>query len=489
METILTKKELYQLRQDLRNKTKLHEAARARVTHLEETVQTQKLEIIELKVAREKDHALILELKRQLEELRTKLFGKRKKQSADMSKDDEEEQHNDKDENGAELKKRGARPIPSAHSVTTTKRHLFTTHQCTTCSSELNALQTVDYYVEDIVLPHEQQLTTVTQTSIERGWCSKCRRFRHAKPPPSAQVMLGKNVKVYICYLSIILRLSYEQIRTHLNISYALHISDGEVSHILTKEAIRLRPEYEAVSERIDQQSGVHEDETPWKVQRAERGTYGWVKTGTETNEAVFRFGESRGGGVARELTGTYAGVGITDDYAVYHSIFGEKHQLCWSKPHRKLRDLARSKVFTGEIHEHCKETYHRFSSIYATLRETRADEWDAERNKHARTVLMEKLRSFAEPDARDPKAMACVKTRLRKVTAKYFTCLLYEGIPDTNNKAERALRHMVIKRRTCFGSKTQKGAETISVLASVMLSLYWTKPETFWQDYMAVRG
>jgi hypothetical protein len=65
---------------------------------------------------------------------------------------------------------------------------------------------------------------------------------------------------------------------------------------------------------------------------------------------------------------------------------------------------------------------------------------------------------------------------------------LLYKGIPADNNKAERALRHMVIKRRTSFGSKTQKGAEVSSILSSVILSLYWMKSDAFWESYMAVR-
>ena len=33
-----------------------------------------------------------------------------------------------------------------------------------------------------------------------------------------------------------------------------------------------------------------------------------------------------------------------------------------------------------------------------------------------------------------------------------------------TNNKAERALRPLVIKRKLSYGSKTQKGADVISI-------------------------
>jgi transposase len=250
-----------------------------------------------------------------------------------------------------------------------------------------------------------------------------------------------------------------------------------------------LLPEYEALNQRIDQQAGVHEDKTGWPVQIEEKGKHGWVKTGTETPEAIFRFGQSRGGGVARDITGEFKGVGITDDYAAYHDIFKDKHQLCWSKPHRKLRDMARSDVFDKRTHVHCRETYAHFSKIYGKLRETLTLPWNSERNKRVRIQLIGQIREFAQPHKADPIAMTRVKSRLLKVTAKYFTCLLYKGIPADNNKAERALRHMVIKRRTAFGSKTQKGAEVLSVLASVILSLYWTSPGSFWEKYMAMRG
>jgi transposase len=195
------------------------------------------------------------------------------------------------------------------------------------------------------------------------------------------------------------------------------------------------------------------------------------------------------GGGVAREMTGEFRGVGITDDYAAYHAIFKDKHQLCWSKPHRKLRDMARSDVFDEPTSLHNKETYARFSEIYGKLRDALARPWDIERNKLVRRRLIKQIKDFSRPAKADPVAMTRVKARLFKVTDKYFTCLLYRGIPADNNKAERALRHMVIKRRTAFGSKTQKGAEVMSVLASVILSLYWTSPDSFWEKYMAVRG
>jgi hypothetical protein len=42
----------------------------------------------------------------------------------------------------------------------------------------------------------------------------------------------------------------------------------------------------------------------------------------------------------------------------------------------------------------------------------------------------------------------------------------------------------LVIKRKVCGGSKTQKGADVLSVLYSVLLSLYWRKPSDYFSEY-----
>jgi Transposase IS66 family len=99
------------------------------------------------------------------------------------------------------------------------------------------------------------------------------------------------------------------------------------------------------------------------------------------------------------------------------------------------------------------------------------------------------RLDQIAMPNTNDPKKLATLKESLRKNRESYFTCLLHDGIPPDNNKAERSLRHLVLKRKISFGSKTEEGAKTMSVLASVLLSLFWSKPKDFFGEYVRVRG
>jgi hypothetical protein len=111
------------------------------------------------------------------------------------------------------------------------------------------------------------------------------------------------------------------------------------------------------------------------------------------------------------------------------------------------------------------------------------ADVSQTERNKQ-RKLLEARFKKIAKPHSKDPPELATYKDSLRKNQEAYFVCLRYSSIPPDNNKAERAIRHLVIKRKACGGSKTQKGADVLSVLYSVLLSLHWRSPNDYFGEY-----
>ena len=49
------------------------------------------------------------------------------------------------------------------------------------------------------------------------------------------------------------------------------------------------------------------------------------------------------------------------------------------------------------------------------------------------------------------------------------FTILDHPHLPLTNNEAERALRHWVILRKICYGTRTVEGSRVFAILASVI--------------------
>ena len=199
----------------------------------------------------------------------------------------------------------------------------------------------------------------------------------------------------------------------------------------------------------------------------------------------IFQLGVSRGKGNAEELKGDAPDtqVGITDDYGAYRTLF-EAHQLCWAHPLRKLRDLASSATLPEEKRDHCHEIYERFAGVYGAVRHVLSKPFNMDERRSVRTSIESRLITIAEPHRADPAKLAVLKETLHKNIGSYLTCLDYEGIPADNNKAERALRHLVLKRKNSYGSKTQNGADTMTILSSVLLSLWWRRPQNFFAEY-----
>lgn len=481
----LTQEEIRKRMIELRNLRKMHKADRAMIAKLKTRVKVLERE------GREKDkiiaeqggvikvQAEVLELfKLRVEDLEKKVFGKERKKS----KDDDEPK-------GSSMKRSKSsyrRKIPSDDEITDTFH--FEIKCCPKCDGELSRLKEVIRYTEDIEVLSKlhEQLRKVKKQIIETGYCKVCNKRVVAKPIAKHDVVLGDNVRQFIAYGNTVLRLSYSQIQSFIEDLTGISISDGEIANILDKESKKLIPCYEALKSSIGKQNGAHYDETSWKTQQEEQGNFAWVKTGVNDSDTVFQLGKSRGKGNAEKLKGgNNHQVGITDDYSAYKNLFGEgKHQLCWSHPFRKFRDLKNSKHFIGIKEKRCKKTYRDFGKLYKDLNEILSKPFNLEKKQKFKLKLMKRFEEILRPKRGDPQKLRKLKASVLEDMDCYFVCMIKEGIPADNNKAERALRHLVIKRKTSFGSKTQKGADAMSILYSVLMSLWWKKPKNFFLEY-----
>lgn len=459
------------------NLEKLHTAQLKRNERQREIIKQFKNDVIGLKIENKEKDKTIQTLKLQIEELQQMVFGKKKHKDFENKIDDEEPPKTPQKRSNESYK----REQPKEGEIT--NRESSNINDCPECNTKLTKKKVIVWYEEDIVIPTKEtnSLKTITEHTTETGYCSNCKKQHSLIPIPRAKVIFGKQIKLYICYLSILIRLSYEQIQTLLKTTYNIQISDGEIAKILEKEAIRFRPECEAIKERIRKQKGVHYDETGWKVQKNGFGNYTWGMTGTETNEAVFSCGKSRGKGNALDLQKDSKSIGISDNYPAYNNMFN-KHQLCWAHVHRKLRDLAYSSTLEEKTRLHCEKVFLNFKGLYRETQVTVDKNFNTEERKQVSILLLEKFDNITIPNFKDPKKLIAIKQSLIKNRNKYFTCVFNDGIPLDNNKAERILRHLVIKRKTSFGSKTRKGAETMSILASVFLSAFWTNRDNFFE-------
>ncbi|TSC56435.1 MAG: hypothetical protein G01um101418_358 [Parcubacteria group bacterium Gr01-1014_18] len=420
-----------------------------------------------------------------IEELQRVVFRKKHKQKG---KDDDPLNQGQKGGGGNRSAESYRRAVPKPEDITDTEIHHA--DNCPDCQNELRRIKIVEFFQEDILSPDEwfKILKKVIRKQISIGFCPNCKKKVSQVPIPKQRVTLGENIRELIVFQSTIQQLSYSQIKEFANVCLRINISDGEIANILKNQANRLKPAFEDLKKNIRNQKGAHFDETGWKTSRGGLGDFVWAMCGIENKDVLYLFGKSRGKGNIAEMAGEqYEGIGISDNYGAYKNAFLKgKHALCWAHPHRKLRDLKDSDGLSEEKKENAKNTYREFAELYRKVRETNQQEFNRENRLEKSTELEREFDQITELHLNDPIKLKQIKNGLKVQKHCYFICITEPNIPPDNNKAERALRHLIIKRKKSFGSKTHKGAEVFSVLYSVVMSLWHRSKETFFSSYQS---
>lgn len=361
---------------------------------------------------------------------------------------------------------------------------------CPDCHGALTRRELIERYEEDIapLLDWASLLKKVTKHTIETGYCGTCDKRVSVIPIPKQTVSLGKNIRELVVFQNTIQQLSYSQIADFTKSVLQIELSEGEITNILESQANRLELAYVQLIENIRQQPAVHIDESAWKTPQGE-GNYVWGVVAVNSPDTAYVFGKTRGKKHIAELLGEdFDGVGISDDYNAYKYAFVKyKHALCWAHPERKLRDLMNSECLTEEKLFACQATKECYSELYEEIREIIKTPFVASERQSRKERLMSKFKTMAAPNPNDPAKLAAIKRRLLEQRECYFVCVTTPDIPADNNAAERSLRHLVIKRKKCQGSKTKKGAHIMSVLYSVVMSLWRRSKPDFFRAYHEV--
>lgn len=464
----------------LQNLERLYPIARKRIEKLERTVREQRQTINQQAEIIKAQAQIIEKLLVRVEGLEIKIFGKKKDKEKNNGRDDGKSQEQKKPRSSDSYRK----PIPKPEEIAKTQEYQIT--HCPDCGTPLVNQKTITQYKIELAFL-DKILREIECQYVQSGFCPKCKKQVSAIPISPAQVYFGQSLKQFIAHAITILRLSFGQTKDLVKTIADIDISEGEISSILQEHSVALTPEFERVKQRIQNEPAVHYDETVYKVfGENATGNYAWIMASAKTNDAVFAFGKNRGQGNASDLkgSGNPDQVGITDGYGAYKNLFGKNHQLCWAHLIRKVRDLAESDQLPEDKKEYCVKLHLSLKEIFHELDQALNLPFDLAGRKLAKGSLQLKLGKFSNPNKLDCAKLRTVKESLAKNLEFYFTCLLHQGVPATNNKAEQLLRHAVIKRKNSFGMQTQKGADAMSVLFTVLLSLWRRSKQNFFAEY-----
>jgi hypothetical protein len=254
-------------------------------------------------------------------------------------------------------------------------------------------------------------------------------------------------------------------IRQLFSCLFNLDLSIGEIIASSHKIAVKGECLYQGLHQSLLTAPSVHADETS----HLENGKNGYVWNLTTPKIRYYAYRLSRSGTVVDEILGdTFAGVLTTDFYAAYNHI-DSPHQRCWSHLLRKLHDLVTIYSGTLEVKElEVIET--KINTIYQQAHDVQEQKNLTLTEHHQeRRKLESKLLRFVKPYLQQKShPFHTLAKRMDYYLDELFTFVLDTQLEATNNPAERAVRHQVIKRKISGGTRSAKGSKTQEVITTI---------------------
>lgn len=204
-----------------------------------------------------------------------------------------------------------------------------------------------------------------------------------------------------------------------------------------------------------------HADETGWRTD-GESG-YAWIFCSIYVT--IFKFKDTRSARVPKKILGKkqLPGVLVVDRYGAYNKS-PCKIQYCYAHLLRDVKDY-------GEKYSE-KEEVQTFVSVLipllsAAMHLKTTDIDDKTYYRKAKLIKKKILKTINSP-AKDF-GIQSIQMTFKEKESRLYHWVEDRNIPAENNKAERELRPTVIARKVSFGSQSEKGAQTRSVLMTVL--------------------
>jgi hypothetical protein len=413
------------------------------------------------------------ELKAKLQALHRRQFKPKRKKDAETGGKDVE---NDSSSNEGEKKKRGApmghpgwaRPKPDHIDRTV---HVPAPTICPHCQSEdLTPMkESTEHLQEDIMI---QPRTRVTRFLHGQAFCTRCHRpVVQAGEGELLNAPIGPVAKSVAIYLRYRIGIPYRKTAELFREIFGLEFVPASALGFDRKAATRGMPLYEDLRDKIRVSEVVHADETSWRGDGV--GHYVWF-AGNE-DLSFFHIDRHRSAEVAKTIFGdNFNGTLVRDRYAAYNGI-GTDWQACIAHILTKAKEIKTEHTLLPKIEKDaatgpfCDRLMDLCSRLCDTGQRLKSGDLPWKRTTKIKNNFVRELITLCKQPLRF-KPAETLRTYLAGPQQRFlFTFLRRPGVPPTNNHAEQSLRHLVIFRKICFGSRSESGLKTHSILPSLV--------------------
>lgn len=329
---------------------------------------------------------------------------------------------------------------------------------CPHCNSKLTSKDILEVIEEEIP---DLKKVEVIKHIIEGSICPKCKRRVIAKNDvPSDR--FGPNLKSKITLLKHEDRLPLRKVQASLERDHGFKITHTGIMKIIRQTAKRLKDSYYEIMKNIRSAGVVYIDETQYKVD----GKTWWLWTFVTNNDVLFVIRESRSKKVLEEVLGEkFNGIISSDGWSAYPK-FSETSQRCWAHLLRESENLLEKNKDFEKYDTQLKD-------LFLEIKNIRIKPPDKEKRIELKEKMEERMFKIAKRMEKHFYAKT-LATKIKNGLDNWFTCVVHLEVEPTNNFAEQALRELIVQRKITGGLRSEKGAETLEVISTMIAT--WKK-------------
>jgi transposase-like protein len=329
---------------------------------------------------------------------------------------------------------------------------------CPFCNSALRFKEILEVIEEEI--PDMKEVKGIKHL-IEWSFCKNCKRRVIAKNNAPA-TRFGPNLKSKITLLKHDDRLPLRKVEQSLLRDHNFIISNSGIMKVIRQVAEKLKEPYYEIIKRTRSSDVLYVDETGYKL----NGKQWWLWTFVSDDTTLFVIRKSRSKDVVEEILGKeYKGIIVCDGWKVYEQ-FTSRLQRCWA---HILRESYHLKDKYKEFKKHHNQLKNIFDKIIHVRLKPPAIEERLLIIKELKNEILELVRRIKFEE--NYKKFA---TTIENGLDYWFTCLEHLEVEPTNNYAEQALRELIVQRKIMGGLRSEKGAETLEVVSTMITT--WKK-------------
>lgn len=313
------------------------------------------------------------------------------------------------------------------------------------------------------------QAQVVEHQLIERA-CPQCQK-PYAPDVDFALLAVGRqrfgiSVQAEVALLREQCRLPFRLIQDYLKHRFNLRVSVGQLVALVGGVAQRGKALVDEFKQQIRGSPVVNGDETSWR----ENGQNGYVWSFSTDRLRYFVYRKTRAASVVNEVLGEeFEGVVVSDFYGGYNAHLG-LHQRCWVHLLRDIHELKEKHGKNQSLRKWAaavKAIYERAKGYKGPSAKRAAGEQRAERVRKQREYEQELLK-VCRPHLKKKRVQSRLCERIERFLPELFVFVADARVPSDNNAAERSVREIVVSRKISGGTRSAKGSEAKSILASL---------------------